>query len=179
MNAMKTPLILLLLVTAFACQKPKTEQEGQNAIISASKSSTDTSGSFKAISALCDQHLKAAMDFDTITLAKILDENAQYIGTDPKEMWGKSQIITYFHKIAMGKHKPLEINPLNRSIKIVDPFHALVTEHVINKSIGQNTATRITYHATLTDGNWIFDYVNWSLVPKNEDLRAIDSIIKK
>jgi len=176
---MKAILALLFLVIIIGCNKPESNSSTKATTIRAAEPNTDTSGYYKAVASLCDTHLKAAMDFDTITLAKILDDHALYIGTDPTEIWGKAQIVTYFHQVAVKKHSPLEISLVDRNIFFTDREHAIVTEHVINKSISKNMATRINYHTNYTNGSWTFDYVCWSLAPKNECLKQIDGALNK
>jgi len=172
---MKYILAFLVAITLLntACQ---TSDKTNSKAISAAK--VDTTGSYKLVDELCEKHLTAMSKFDTVTLAQILADKVQYIGTDPSEMWCKAQIITYMHNAAKPSRPPLEIALTNRSINFLSDSSALVTEHLINGSLSKKIQSRITYQVSKTSGTWSIHYVCWSLAPKNEDLKAIDRAVK-
>jgi len=161
-----------LAILFCACSKPEPASEKKGTEIA-----NDTTGNFKAVSDACQTHLEAMSKFDTVTLAAILTDKAQYIGTDPSEMLNKQQIITYMHKAAKPNRKPMVLILTNRSINFLSDSAALVTEHLINESISKNIQTRITSHLSKYEGKWLFNYVCWSLAPKNEDLKVLDSAV--
>lgn len=175
-------LLLSTIILVSACKKPEKalETASETAIVKPEQAETtnDTAGNYKTVEAMCNKHLAAMSNFDTVALAHLLNDNVQYIGTDPTEIWGKAQIITYMHKADKPGRAPLKLTLTSRDIKVLSGTSVLVTEHLINESLSKKIQSRITYLVNYSDCQWTIVYVCWSLAPKNEDLEAIDGAVK-
>lgn len=171
-------LLLSTIILVSACKKPETAPETVSEKPELAETTNDTAGNFKTVEAICEKHLAAMSNFDTVALAHLLNDNVQYIGSDPKEIWGKAQIITYMHKADKPGREPLKLSLISRSLKVLSGTSVVVTEHLINESLSKKIQSRITYLVNYTDCQWTIIYVCWSLAPKNEDLEAIDGAVK-
>jgi hypothetical protein len=171
-------LLLSTIVLVSACKKPETASEAATEKSEKAEITNDTAGNYKTVEAICEKHLAAMSNFDTVALAHLLNDSVQYIGTDPSEIWGKAQIITYMHKADKPGREPLKLTLVSRNIKVLSGTSVVVTEHLINESLSKSIQSRITYLVNYSDCQWTITYVCWSLAPKNEDLKAIDKAVK-
>jgi hypothetical protein len=177
---MKKIFVLLLstIILVSACKKQETASETVSEKPEKAETTNDTAGNYKTVEAICEKHLTAMSNYDTVALAHLLDDKVQYIGTDPSEIFSKAQVITYMHKADKPGREPLKLTLLSRNIKVLSGTSVLVTEHLINESISKNIQCRINYLVNYSDCQWTIIYACWSLAPKNEDLKAIDGAVK-
>jgi hypothetical protein len=162
---MKKNLSLLLFVLAFltACQQPK-------------PATADLNVEKVAVNALLDKWEACTL---TDTMATFLADDALIIGTAPKELLTKKEIVDMWRQYYAGK-VPEHTNISERILKMAaDGNSATGIEEYIMPAMSPILPARNTLHLVKTDGRWMIDFVSIAFIPKNEDIPKIDAVISE
>ena len=169
---MKTKFILLLLVALliFAC----------NTEIEEVKETVDLAAIEKTIEAVADEYYENAKTMDINAVDSLYHENGLFMGTAPDEYWTKDSIMSLYRKMAEDTSLNFDFKIDKRVINVApDGMSALVTEQFYHNMIcGDLVYVRSVKRFINVNGSWKIDYLNWALVPTNEDLYFIYKTLK-
>jgi hypothetical protein len=162
---MKKNLSLLLIVLAFftACQQPKS-------------ATVDLNTEKVTINSLLDKFNACTQ---TDTMASFLTDDALIIGTAPKELLTKKEIVEMWRQYYAGK-VPEHTYISERILKIAaDGNSATGIEEYIMPAMSPILPARNTLHLVKTNGKWMIDFLSIAFIPKNEDIPKIDAVLSK
>jgi len=158
-------LIIVAVMLITACQ-PKTQP-------------VDTAAAKIEVNALMDKHLIAWNAKDAITLTALLADDGLFCGTAPTELMDKKTIsdawIQVFADTAFNNPFTLD----KREIRLVsDGNFAIVMEQFIKNPYTPKISWRHVSHVVKTSDGWKFDFISWSLIPKNEDIGKLNKALE-
>jgi uncharacterized protein (TIGR02246 family) len=155
----KTFLIVFVVAIVFACQ-PKT----QPVVVDLNASKTE-------VNDLMEKYLTAWNAKDTKTLASLITDDGLYCGTDPSEFMDKKTVSDGWAMAFADSTMNYAYTVDKREIRVVsDGNSAIGIEQFTMKVISPKIQARLVSHAVKTTDGWKFDFISWSLIPKNEDL---------
>ncbi len=162
---MKKNLSIFLFILAFfiACQQPK-------------PATVDLNTEKVTINSLLDK-FKACTQTDT--MATFFTDDALIIGTAPKELLTKKEIVEMWRQYYAGK-VPEHTYISERILKIAaDGNSATGIEEYIMPAMSPILPARNTLHLVKTDGKWMIDFLSIAFIPKNEDIPKIDAVLSE
>lgn len=132
-----------------------------------------------AVAALLDKFNSAFKAKDASTVIGILEEDGLYCGTDPSEIWDKKQISDIWTEAFADNSLVVDFAVDNREMLIAkDGNSAIVIEQFYSNMFTPYIPWRAIYHAVKSGENWKLDFISWSLIPRNEDLRKINKALE-
>lgn len=132
-----------------------------------------------AVAALLDKYNSAFNAKDAPTVIALLAEDGLYCGTDPSEIWDKKQISDRWTETLADSSLVIDFAVDKREILIAtDGNSAIAIEQLYSNMFTPNIPWRAIYHAVKSGENWKFDFISWSLIPRNEDLRKINKALE-
>jgi len=132
-----------------------------------------------AVTALLDKYNSAFKAKDAPTLLSLLAEDGLFCGTDPSEIWNKKQTAAGFEQGFADPSMAIEYTVDKREILIAGDGHsAIAIEQFYSKIISPKISWRIVFHAVKSGQEWKFDFISWSLVPRNEDIGKINKAVE-
>jgi uncharacterized protein (TIGR02246 family) len=124
----------------------------------------------KAVGELFDNFNSAFNKKDATAVGNYLTDDGLFLGTDPKEFWGKQRVMEEVSNMARDTSVNANYTVDKREIRVsADGQMALVVEQTVVPFHGK-IPTRMVAHATMQDGQWKIDFYSWNLIPKNEAL---------
>lgn len=160
-------LSLTLLALLFACNTaPEPEP-------------IDLGAEEAAISAVFETMFKAIEDQDVNLLASVLADDGVFMGTDPDELLPKDTIVAFWSQLMqMPEIPPFEF--------ISEPFiriHSNGKTAVVAQQYYWKLFTPIplrqTYWMVKSDSVWLIDFFDFSFVPYNEQIPALNAAVMK
>ena len=152
-------LIVFVAAIVFACQ-PKSQPVVVD--LAAAKAEVNT---------LMETYLTAWNAKDAKTLASLITDDGLYCGTDPSELMDKKTVTDGWTMAFADSTMNYAYTVDKREIRVVsDGNSAIAMEQFTMKAISPKILARLVSHAVKTDDGWKFDFISWSLIPKNEDL---------
>ena len=124
-----------------------------------------------------DSVLRAWNSNDLPGLAGFFTEDARILGTDPTEELSKKEFEKLYGDMLEQGFTGAQTLQSN-FIQVSPDFSNVVTTlHVIFPGILKNIQLRSSYNWIKTEKGWKCNYFNLSVVPLNQNLAALDSII--
>ena len=126
-----------------------------------------------AVTTLMNEYLNAYNSKEIAFYQNTITDSALILGTDPNEFWTKEKAISEMAKVFKE----------NAALKMV--FDTLVirvsadgnSAFVIDQVVGEKVAFREMLHVVKVNDKWMFDLINWTFVPKNEDMPKINKAL--
>jgi ketosteroid isomerase-like protein len=164
---MKKNLFLFIIAVIFmtACQQTP-EQVSVN--IEAEKA---------AIEDMLEDFLNGIKAQDVDTMASFILEDALVCGTDPSEFWNKEEIVDLWKQ--MLTESPIEFKYIgDKAIKVApDGNSAIAVDQYYIPIYSPNIPWRNVYSLTKVEDKWMISFWSIALIPKNEDLEAINKAL--
>ena len=131
------------------------------------------------VSILADEFTKAMKVMDLDLLKSTLAEDGLFCGTDPTEVFDKESFIERFEPQFSGYEEGFYFTTENREISVSSNGRsAIVTEQVLYPSWSPNLPIRQTFHAVQVGNDWKFDYIGWSFLANNEDVKKLNKALE-
>ena len=152
-------------------------------IITACQSKTkivpvDTAAAKVAISTVLDKANSAWNAKDANTLISLLTDDGLFCGTDPSEFWDKKTLSDLWTQGFADTSFVGNFSIDKREIRVAaDGNSAIAVEQSYMKVISQKIPVRLIYHVVKSGDNWMFDFLSWGFIPKNEDIVKLNKAL--
>lgn len=131
------------------------------------------------VSLLADKFAMAMKEIDVDLLKSTLAEDGLFCGTDPIEVFDKESFIERFEPQFSPTTEGFVFTTKNREISVSsNGKSAIVTEQVTYPSWSPNMPIRQTFHAVQVGVDWKFDYIGWSFLANNEDVKKLNKALE-
>lgn len=162
--------LALSLSMAVACNDTK-NSDGKD-----TETSADPESAKKDIYAVADKFHEAFKSKKIVEISPLINENGFFMGTDPGEVFAKQSFENYLTKKltnpAIGTityeidRREMLFEDSGDGVVLVDQF----TPDVFT----QNIQWRMATHLVKKDNVWKFDFISFSLIPKNDVIPAVN-----
>jgi uncharacterized protein (TIGR02246 family) len=160
-------LILLAVLTTAGCQ-PKVQNKP-----------VDMTTVKEEITTLMDQYLKAFTSKDVNTITTLIADDGLFCGTDPSELLDKKALSDMLTQSLADTTMNWSYSVDKREIRVAaDGNSAVVLEQFIMPGISPKIPTRLIYHVLKAGDKWMFDFISWSFIPKNEDILKLNKALE-
>jgi uncharacterized protein (TIGR02246 family) len=160
-------LILLAVMITAGCQ-PKVQNKP-----------VDMTTVKEEITALMDQYLKAFTTKDVNTITTLVTEDGLFCGTDPSELLDKKALSDMMTQSLADTTMNWSYSIDKREIRVAaDGSSAIVLEQFTMPGISPEIPTRLIYHVVKAGDKWMFDFISWSFIPKNEDIVKLNKALE-
>lgn len=128
------------------------------------------------INELVDKLDEANKKGDMNTFASLSADDVLVCGTDPSEFWNKEQLL--------GMQNPDSNNTFefkyidDRVVKVAPDGNSAIVVNQLMIGFSPKIPVRAVYHLIKTNEGWNVFFVNFALIPKNEDLGKINEVIE-
>src|SRR3972149_3387197 len=123
------------------------------------------------ITILMDKYLTAYNEKDISTLTTLYADDGLYCGTDPNELIDKKTLLDMMAQVFADTSVNMSYSVEKREIRpAADGCSAIVLEQFIINGMAPKLPVRFISHAVKARDKWMFDFLSWSFIPKNEDL---------
>jgi uncharacterized protein (TIGR02246 family) len=160
-------LILLAVMITVGCQ-PKVQNKP-----------VDMTTVKEEITTLMDQYLKAFTSKDVNTITTLITDDGLFCGTDPSELLDKKALSDMLTQSLADTTMNWSYSVDKREIRVAaDGSSAIVLEQFIMPGLSPKIPTRLIYHVLKAGDKWMFDFISWSFIPKNEDILKLNKAIE-
>jgi len=160
-------LIVFVAASVFACQ-PKPQPVVVD--LTASKAEVNT---------LMESYLTAWNARDVTTLVSLITDDGLYCGSDPTEWMDKKTTADAWTMAFSDSIANFSYSVEKREIRITsDGNSAIVIEQFTMKAFAPKIPVRLVSHAVKTGNGWKLDFISWSFIPKNEDIRKLNMALE-
>lgn len=130
-----------------------------------------------AVNGLLDKLISSSKAGDKSLFLESLTEDPLVCGTDPSEFWNKQQILEMLNQdTASTNPEPNYIS--DRVIKVApDGTSAIVVVQFLG-IWSPKIPIRQVYHFVKVNDKWLIQFVNYGLIPKNEDIQKLNEAIE-
>jgi len=126
-----------------------------------------------------DEFNAAYKALDINKMIALCNDNALFLGTDPSEFWNKKQITDLFMAQAGDSTMKIEYKLDRREIIVApDGKSAIVVEQYFVPFISAKIQVRSIDKLVKVDDKWMFDFVSWNVIPRNEDIPKLDAALE-
>jgi hypothetical protein len=163
---MRILLLISCIVALFSCKQPHQEKQPL--------SGEDITDAKKTVNATLDSMEEAFKRRDYSFMLKFLAPEGLYAGTDPKELWTKTQLGTF---LTRPGHDTSNINFAiqKRDILLNDDGRSAVTvEQYYLPAMSKVIMVRSISRLTKRENGWIIDFYSWNMIPNNEDIEKLN-----
>ena len=158
---------LLAVIVAAGCQ-PKVQNK-----------TVDITTVKEEITTLMDQYLKAFNTKDVNTITTLITDDGLFCGTDPSELLDKKALSDMMTQSLADTTMNWSYSVDKREIRVAaDGSSAIVLEQFTMPGISSKIPTRIVYHVVKAGDKWMFDFISWSFIPKNEDIGKLNKALE-
>jgi hypothetical protein len=164
---MKKILSFILLALLFACSTvPEPEP-------------VDFAAEEAAINEVFDNLFKAVDDRNIDLLAAMLADDGMFMGTDPDELFPKDSIVASWAQMMQMPELPpfkfisdpfLRIHPDGKTAVVVQQYYWKLFTPI---------PLRQTFWMVKNDSVWLIDFFDFSFVPYNEQIPALNAAVMK
>lgn len=160
-------LIAVVVLLAVACrQNPKNQ-------------TVDIAGAKTAVTTLMDKYLVAFNARDVNALTALLADDGLYCGTDPNELMDKKTLSDAWNQALSDTSLNYNYSVDKREIRIsTDATSAIVLEQFIIAGICPKIPFRLISHVVRSGDLWMFDFISWGFIPRNEDLGKLNKSLE-
>jgi len=131
------------------------------------------------INNLSDSFYKAMTDKKGELMDSLFAENGLFLGTDPDEFWVKDTTLNMFKSMSEDTTLDLTFTINKREIRVAPSGKsALVIEQYMYPFISESIQIRFIGRYVMTDTGWKIDFIDWAMIPENEDLPKINNALK-
>jgi uncharacterized protein (TIGR02246 family) len=160
-------LTLLAVIITAGCQ-PKVQ-----------KKPVDMTIVKEEITNLMDKYLNAFNTKDVNTMTTLFADDGLFCGTDPSELLDKKALSDMMTQSLADTTMNWRYSIDKREIRVAaDGSSAIVLEQFTMPGISQMIPTRLIYHVVKTGDKWMFDFISWSFIPKNEDIVKLNKALE-
>jgi hypothetical protein len=169
--------ILLIIVFAFgiftACENETKPEKIEETPVDLAKIEKEIENAAKET----DEAMK---NKDIEYFKNTLDDNGLFIGTDPEEYWTKDTLMVFWEKMVEDTTLKFDQTTDKRVINVgPGGKSAIVTSQAVAKHISKHMPTRTTARYIFVDSIWKIDYISWSPVPTNDQLRYMWKVFEE
>jgi ketosteroid isomerase-like protein len=159
-------LLAVAVIIITACQtKPRTP-------------AVDREATKVAVSALMDK-FKTAWRLKDTSLIALLTEDGLFCGTDPTEVWNKSQISAGWKQAFADTSLRIDYTIDKREMRIAaDGNSAIVVDQLFMKIYSEKIPWRLVTNVVKKEESWMIDFMSWSFIPKNEDIEKLNKALE-
>jgi hypothetical protein len=133
-----------------------------------------------AVTTLFDKYHAAIKGMDVNAMATMIADDGLICGTDPSEFWAKKPLIDEWTKVASDTSiKKFDYTIDKREIRIEsDGNSAVIIEQLILPIITSKIPVRLIYHAVKVEDKWLFDFISYNFILKNEDIARVTKALE-
>jgi ketosteroid isomerase-like protein len=159
--------LFVSIVMIIACQpKPKTEP-------------LDLEAEKAAIGTFLDGFNTAFNAKDSNAMVALLTDDVLCCGTDPSEFLNKREIAHLWAQFMADTALTINYAYDRREIRIAaDGKSAIIIEQYKLPLLSAKIPLRNIYHVVKHQENWMFDFMSWNFIPKNEDVPKLDQALE-
>jgi ketosteroid isomerase-like protein len=160
-------LILLAVLITAGCQ-PKVQNKP-----------VDMTAVKGEITILMDKYLNAFNTKDVNTITGLVADDGLFCGTDPSELMDKKALSDMMTQSLADTSAIYSYSVDKREIRVAaDGSSAIVLEQFTMPGISPKIPTRLIYHVVKAGDKWMFDFISWSFIPKNEDIVKLNKALE-
>jgi uncharacterized protein (TIGR02246 family) len=160
-------LTLLAVMITAGCQ-PKVQNKP-----------VDVTAVKEEITILMDKYMNAFNTKDVNTITALFADNGFFCGTDPSELMDKKALSDMMTQSLADTSAIYSYSVDKREIRVAaDGSSAIVLEQFTMPGISPKIPTRLIYHVVKAGDKWMFDFISWSFIPKNEDIVKLNKALE-
>lgn len=130
------------------------------------------------ITILMDKYLNAFNTKDASTITALFADDGLFCGTDPSELMDKKALSDMMTQSFADTTMIWNYSIDKREIRVAtDGSSAIVLEQFTMPGISSKIPTRLIYHVVKAGDKWMFDFISWSFIPKNEDILKLNKAL--
>lgn len=130
-----------------------------------------------AIIQVLDQMHEAVSAEDLSILDSLLHDEILLCGSDPSEFWDKQEMMDLWSQMFEATDPEINLFGDRKLLVSPDGISASAVEQYMMPMWTTSLPFRSSYHLIKEDGQWKVLFMNTAIVPKNEDLPVIDSVL--
>jgi uncharacterized protein (TIGR02246 family) len=131
------------------------------------------------ITILMDKYLNAFNTKDASTITALFADDGLFCGTDPSELMDKKTLSDMMTQSFADTTMIWSYSIDKREIRVAaDGSSAIVLEQFTMPGISSKIPTRLIYHVVKAGDKWMFDFISWSFIPKNEDIVKLNKALE-
>jgi uncharacterized protein (TIGR02246 family) len=131
------------------------------------------------ITILMDKYLNAFNTKDASTITTLFADDGLFCGTDPSELMDKKTLSDMMTQSFADTTMIWSYSIDKREIRVAtDGSSAIVLEQFTMPGISSKIPTRLIYHVVKAGDKWMFDFISWSFIPKNEDIVKLNKALE-
>jgi len=131
------------------------------------------------ITTLMDKYLNAFNAKDVDTLTALFADDGLFCGTDPTELMDKKALSDMMTQSLADTSVNWSYSVDKLEIRVAaDGISAIVLEQFTMSGISPKIPLRLIYHVVKAGDNWMFDFISWSFIPKNEDIVKLNKALE-
>ena len=131
------------------------------------------------ITSLMDKYLKAFNSKDVSNITALMADDGLFCGTDPSELLDKKALSDMMTQSLADTTMIWSYSIDKREIRVAaDGSSAIVLEQFTMPGISPKIPTRLVYHVVKAGDKWMFDFISWSFIPKNEDILKLNKALE-
>lgn len=136
----------------------------------------DIEAEITVINGLVDRLDEANKNGDMTTFVSLSADDVLVCGTDPSEFWNKEQLL--------GMQNPDSNNTFefkyidDRVVKVAPDGNSAIAVNQLMIGFSPKIPVRAVYHLIKTNEGWKVFFVNFALIPKNENIGIINNAIE-
>jgi uncharacterized protein (TIGR02246 family) len=160
-------LTLLAVMITAGCQ-PKVQNKP-----------VDVTAVKEEITILMDKYMNAFNTKDVNTITALFADNGLFCGTDPSELMDKKALSDMMTQSLADTTMNWSYSIDRREIRVAtDGSSAIVLEQFTMPGISPKIPTRLIYYVVKAGDKWMFDFISWSFIPKNEDIVKLNKALE-
>ncbi len=106
-------------------------------------------------------------------------DDGLFCGTDPSELLDKKALSDMMTQSLADTTMIWSYSIDKREIRVAaDGSSAIVLEQFTMPGISPKIPTRLVYHVVKASDKWMFDFISWSFIPKNEDILKLNKALE-
>lgn len=146
--------------------------------IQAKNKTADLKAAQTEVNVLMDRYTNSLKSKNAKALSELLTEDGQFYGTDPTESFCKLALIETWTQMFADKSTDLTYSLDKREIRVSpEGKSALIVEQFSLKGVTPRIPWRMVSHALKSGKNWKFDFISWTLTPRNEDIAKLNQAL--
>jgi len=115
------------------------------------------------------------------TVMSLFTEDGLYCGTDKDEFWSYTDLTNMMKYMMSDSANTLVYNIEKLEIKVSNDGKSAIAveQYHMPHVFGENLPVRSITHLVKVEDSWKIDFLNWSLLPANQDLGKIITVLEK
>lgn len=173
---MKKTLILFLSCLIIAACQPAAETP-ESSMESTETTPVDLAKAESEVKAILSQFHQTVKGKDATAMGGLLSETGLFCGTDPGELWSKTELVQVMGEMAEVEELQVDYTVDQQKIRVAaDGQSAVVLEQMTIDFISPHIPIRQVYQFEKSNDQWLMNFFSVALIPLNDDLAKINEV---